>query len=83
MEIVVKENSQIRIDKYLMMMQDISRSKLQKMIDNGYILVNNKKVKASYLVKEDDVVTIMDYEENNDILPQNIPLDIVYEDEYL
>ena len=34
MEIVVKENSQIRIDKYLMMMQDISRSKLQKMIDN-------------------------------------------------
>ena len=83
MEIVVKENSQIRIDKYLMMMQDISRSKLQKMIDNGYILVNNKKVKASYLVKENDVVTIMDYEENNDILPQNIPLDIVYEDEYL
>lgn len=83
MEIVVKENSQIRIDKYLMMVQDISRSKLQKMIDNGYILVNNKKVKASYLVKEDDVVTIMDYVENNDILPQNIPLDIVYEDEYL
>ena len=83
MEIVVKENSQIRIDKYLMMVQDISRSKLQKMIDNGYILVNNKKVKASYLVKENDVVTIMDYEENNDILPQNIPLDIVYEDEYL
>ena len=82
MEIVVKENNQMRIDKYLMN-QDISRSKIKKMIDNGYILVNNKSVKASYIVKEDDIITIMDYEEDTDIVPQNIPLDIVYEDEYL
>ena len=82
MEIVVKENNQMRIDKYLMN-QDISRSKIKKMIDNGYILVNNKSVKASYIVKEDDIITIMDYEEDMDIVPQNIPLDIVYEDEYL
>ena len=83
MEIVVKENSQMRIDKYLMNVQDISRSKIQKMIDEDYILVNDKSVKASYLVKENDVITVMDYEEDIDIVPQNIPLDIVYEDEYL
>ena len=83
MEIVVNDNNQMRLDKYLMDTQDISRSKIRKMIDNGYILVNNKNVKASYSVKENDVITIMDYEENIDIVPQNIPLDIVYEDEYL
>ena len=83
MEIVVKENNQVRLDKYLMDIQDISRSKIQKMIDNGYILVNDKSVKASYVVKENDIIDIMDYEEDIDIIPQNIPLDIVYEDEYL
>ena len=83
MEIEVKENSQMRIDKYLMSVQDLSRSKIQKMIDEDYILVNGKSVKASYLVKENDIITIMDYEENIDIVPQKIPLDIVYEDEYL
>ena len=83
MEIVVKENNQIRIDKYLMNVQDMSRSKIQKMIDEDYILVNNKSVKASYVVKENDVITLVDYEEDVDILPQDIPLDIVYEDEYL
>lgn len=83
MKIVVEENKQMRIDKYLMNTQDISRSKIQKMIDNGYILVNDRNVKTSYIVKENDVITIMNYEEDADILPQNIPLDIVYEDEYL
>ena len=83
MEIVVKENNPIRLDKYLIDIQDISRSKIQKMIDNGYILVNDKNVKASYMVKENDIITIMDYEEDVDIVPQNMPLDIVYEDEYL
>lgn len=83
MEIVVSDNNQVRIDKYLMNNTDISRSKIQKMIDNGYILVNNKNVKASYVVKDGDIITLDDYEEDIDILPQNIPLDIVYEDEYL
>ena len=83
MEIMVEENNQMRIDKYLMNVQDISRSKIQKMIDEGYILVNNKSVKASYVVKENDVITLMDYVEDIDIVPQDIPLDIVYEDEYL
>lgn len=83
MEIRVIENSGIRLDKYLINTQDMSRSKIQKLIEEDYILVNGKSVKSSYIVKENDIITIDDYEENSDILPENIPLDIVYEDEYL
>ena len=83
MEIKVIENSGVRLDKYLINTQDMSRSKIQKLIDNDYILVNNKSVKSRYIVKDEDIITINDYEENSDILPENIPLDIVYEDEYL
>ena len=82
MEIRV-EKSNLRIDKYLMENTDYSRSKIQKLISEGYILVNDKAVKASYNVHENDLIVINDYEDNSDIVPQNIPLDIVYEDDYL
>ena len=83
MEIRVEENSGIRIDKFLINSTDMSRSKIQKLIDGDYILVNNKSVKTSYIVKDGDIITINEYEENSDIIPEDIPLDIVYEDEYL
>ena len=73
-----------RIDKYLMNNTDYSRSYIQKLIDNGMILVNGKEVKSSYLVKENDVISINDeLSMDMDIVPENIPLDIVYEDDYL
>ena len=83
MEIRVEENSGIRIDKFLINSTDMSRSKIQKLIDDDYILVNDKSVKTSYIVKNGDIITINEYEENSDIIPEDIPLDIVYEDEYL
>ena len=83
MQIKVEENSGIRLDKYLNNNSDMSRSKIQKLANDNYILVNGKSAKSSYIVKEGDVITTLDYEENSDILPENIPLDIVYEDEYL
>ncbi len=83
MEIEVNNVDSIRIDKYLMDSTDYSRSKIQKMIDNGSILVNDKIIKASYNVKDGDVITITPTEEDTDIVPENIPLDIVYEDDYL
>lgn len=83
MEIEVKENETLRIDKYLINHTDFSRSKIQKMIENGSILVNDKTVKTSYLVRLGDLITIEDMEEEINIVPENIPLDIVYEDEYL
>ena len=73
-----------RLDKYLLDKIEVSRSKLQKMINNGNVLVNGNKVKNSYVVKIDDEITIDEnYQEKIEILPENIPLDIVYEDDDL
>ena len=85
MKIITVENdiSDIRIDKYLIEVLEISRSKIQKMIENGNILVNNKSVKNSYIVRVDDEIKVTDYVDNIDIVPENIDLDIVYEDDYL
>ena len=80
----VLENAGFRLDKYLMELLDISRSKAQKLIDNGNILVNGKISKSSYSVKLDDLIEVISMEdEKADILPEDISLDIVYEDEYL
>ena len=74
----------IRIDKYLMEKLSFSRSKIQRMIDSNNILVNNHSVKNSYLLHLEDEITINeDYTEEVDIKPDDIPLDIYYEDEYL
>ena len=85
MRIFTVENdlSDIRIDKYLIELLELSRSKIQKMIENGNILVNNKNIKNSYIVRVDDEIKVTDYVDNTDIVPENIDLDIVYEDEYL
>lgn len=83
MEIVVNEEEVlVRIDKYLVDKLDESRSTIAKMIDEEYILVNGKKTKANYVVKVNDVIEVKDgFIEEMDIVPENIPLDIIYEDE--
>lgn len=73
----------IRIDKYLIDILSISRNKIQKLIESNNILVNDKAIKNSYIVRVDDIIKVNDIVENTDILPENIPLDIIYEDEYL
>ncbi len=76
----------LRVDKYLfMVMANTSRNRVQKAADAGFIHVNGKPVKRSYRVKPADVVQVMldrpHYD--NKILPEEIPLDIVYEDDDL
>lgn len=74
----------LRIDKYLMDKLSYSRSKIQRMIDSNNILVNNNPVKNSYSLHIGDEITINeDYTEEIEIAPENIPLDIYYEDDYL
>lgn len=81
MRIVVEDN-ECRVDKYLLSKLDLSRSKLQKMILDGYVLVNNNKIKSSYVVKINDTIDIdLDYNEDIDIEAQDIDLDIIYEDD--
>ena len=58
-EFVVEESDE-RIDTYLSKKLDISRSKVSKMLENN-ILVNDKKVKGSYIVKTNDVIKVDEY----------------------
>ncbi|MFI3172114.1 MAG: RluA family pseudouridine synthase [Eubacteriales bacterium] len=81
-EFIVSSEDENRVDKFLdNKLVDISRSFLQKTIKNGGVFVNNLPIKANYKVKENDTVklTIPDAIEP-DILPEDIPLDILYED---
>ena len=82
MDIIV-DIDRVRIDKYLMEKTELTRSKIQKLIDNGDILVNNNRVKNNYQVKIGDNITVNETIEEVDILPENIPLDIYYEDDDL
>ena len=71
-----------RLDAYLAeYMQDVSRSKIQSEIKNGSILVNLKPIKPSYIVKSGDVIDINIKEAVIKILPENIPIDVIWEDE--
>ena len=71
-----------RIDAYLAeYMQDFSRSKIQLEIKKGSVLVNSKTVKPSYSIKEGDEIVFEIPETTIKIEPENIPLDIVWEDE--
>ena len=72
-----------RIDKYLCDNTEYTRSKIQKMIENGNILVNGNIIKDSYKLKKNDNIEITELIEETDIIPENIPLDIYYEDDDL
>ena len=72
-----------RLDKALSLFRsDLSRTYIGKLIDEGKVLVNNKQEKASYKVKENDEIILLEIEETkSDIKEEDIPLDIVYEDD--
>lgn len=83
---VDKGQSMLRIDKYLVnIMPNISRNRIQDAADAGNILVNGKSSKSNYKVKPKDVITIvLAYPPNSyEIIPQDIPINIVYEDDDL
>ena len=72
-----------RIDRYLSEeMEDRSRSYIQKLIKEQYVIVNQKPVKANYRLSLGDMVEItLPEAKEPDIIPENIPLDILYEDQ--
>lgn len=76
----------LRIDKFLMTrLPNASRTKIQEAADSGNILVDDKPVKSNYRVKPGDIISVvMTYPKRDiEIIPENIPLNIVYEDDQL
>ncbi|NLV52950.1 MAG: RluA family pseudouridine synthase [Bacteroidales bacterium] len=81
-----KKQKLLRVDRFLLdHLSNTSRNRVQRAADAGFIMANGKPVKRSYKVKPDDVIQVMlnrpHYE--NKISPEEIPLDVVYEDEDL
>ena len=76
----------VRIDKFLVdRLEKTSRSRIQDAHDGGFVKVNGVAVKSSYKIKPNDIITIeLPYPVRElEILPENIPIDIIYEDEDL
>ncbi|MBQ1937285.1 MAG: RluA family pseudouridine synthase [Bacteroidales bacterium] len=81
---VDKGQSAMRIDKYMSThLEDTSRSRVQQALKEGYVRVGEEVVKANYVVRPGDVIRfVMPYRRRGlEILPQDIPLEIVYEDD--
>ncbi|MGI6534285.1 MAG: RluA family pseudouridine synthase [Peptococcia bacterium] len=72
-----------RIDVYLTAaLPDLTRTQVQRLLENGDVLVNGQPVKANYKTKTDDLITYrIPAPKPVEILPEKLPLDIVYEDE--
>ena len=76
----------LRVDKFLMdRLPNVSRNKLQKAIQEGYVRVNEEPIKPNYKVRPNDVIRIALPEppRDTDVVPEDIPLDIRYEDEHV
>lgn len=83
--IKITEDNNIRIDQFLSdYYEDISRSKISNLIKDKGILVNNKHEKKSYLLKNQDIITIdLDMLKIKEIEPQDLDISIIYQDEYI
>ena len=81
--IVKKEDENKRIDKLIAeVYKDISRMTIQRLINDGKLKINNKNVKVSYKVSEGDIIEFdLQEPEEIDIKAQDIPLNVIYEDE--
>jgi 23S rRNA pseudouridine1911/1915/1917 synthase len=75
-----------RLDKFLThQVENLTRSKIQELISDGYVSINNKLAKSSHQISPDEQIQIILPIKNHELSnkPENIPLDIIYEDEYL
>ena len=81
-----KGQNPLRVDKFLFnFLEDTSRSRIQKAADAGSIHVNGLPVKSNYKVKAGDTVELVlaDPPRDSEIVPENIPLDLLYRDEHV
>ncbi|UAY53552.1 RluA family pseudouridine synthase [Ferruginibacter albus] len=82
--VVDKGQEPLRIDKFVMSrVEGATRNKIQQAIENELVLVNDKAIKSNYKIKPGDKIVVFDtkHPESSDIVPENIPLNIVFEDD--
>ena len=78
---VEEDDSGERIDSYLSKKMDLTRTRIKQLIKDENVLVNGKKAKPAYKVERDDEISVIIPElEDIEINPENIPINIVYED---
>tara|TARA_B100000575_G_scaffold273485_1_gene256471 strand:- start:437 stop:1501 length:1065 start_codon:yes stop_codon:yes gene_type:complete len=85
-QIVDDNQITMRIDKFIVnQIANMTRNKIQKLADQGFVFVNDMPVKSSYKIKPKDVIKILkDFpKRDNKLVPQDIPVSIVYEDDHL
>lgn len=81
---VSQEEKDLRLDVFLSLKLEKTRSFVQKLIDDEMVLVSGKTKKKNYKLSENELVSVtVPLPQKTEILPENIPLDIVYEDEHL
>lgn len=80
--IVDDGNNNVRLDQYLCKVTNYSRSKIVKLIKEGLVLVDDKQIKPSYIVKTGENIQIVgELKQETNLIKENIPLDIIYEDD--
>lgn len=83
-EEIFEENEPVRLDVFVAMIADISRSRAASLLEDGAVLVNGVTPKKNTKLKNGDRVTVtLPEPEVYDAVPENIPLDVVFEDEHL
>jgi 23S rRNA pseudouridine1911/1915/1917 synthase len=84
-EIIVEDSDlNKRLDLFLAEKLDLTRSRIQNLIENNYIKLNNSSTKSSYKLRKNDFISVVVPPlKNIQLEPQNIPLEIVYEDEHI
>jgi len=83
---VDKGQEPLRIDKFLInRLEGATRNKLQQSINSGMVLVNNKEIRSNYKVKpNDEIIVYSDSDpEQTEVIPQKMPLNIVFEDDWV
>ena len=82
-ELVVEDDINERIDSYLSKkLEELSRTYIKKLIKDGYIKVNDLQIKPKYVVNKGDVIIIkLPEPEELELIPEDLPIEIVYEDE--
>jgi 23S rRNA pseudouridine1911/1915/1917 synthase len=81
-----KRQEPLRIDKFLMnRVEGATRNKIQQALENGQIIVNNETVKPNYKVKAGDEIVVYETRkaESSEVIPEQMPLNIVFEDEHV